>query len=862
MSNTLESVSGLFNPRLGASALDAMPTDAEVFTTFARMAADCMDVPLAAVAVADGERLRFLGEIGFGITETPLSASLLMPHFRAGQPLTVLDMSRDARFSAHPLVAGAPALRFAAAVPLAGSDGRVFGFVAGLDTAPHLEGPTETQAQMLQGLASLLLACLAAQGRGRETERALQEARRCLEAISSQALVGILHQDFNGRILMVNERFCALAGRSAKVLRRVPLERLMHLRDWRKLRELFDMNRPTGQPFSTEVRWARPDGSMLWCAVDVSFVRDETGKPVSLVAFMHDITWYKKAKAALNSSEERFRLATKAARLGVADYHLPTGAFSWSDELRAMVGAPEGTKPSLRLALAVLEPEARRTVRNWLLKPDPNVPLREGAHYIRIRRLDNGALRWLEVRVWASAADDGESGRLVLTTRDVTEEKNSEERVLWASEHDPLTGLANRRLFLKRLSAAVQQAETERSHVGLLLFDLDKLKQTNDTLGHEAGDFLLRTFVERLQGLRREEDTLARLGGDEFALIMPNLSGSQQMLDLAQTVLEQMRERLTFEGHAIECRASIGASLYPEHGRDANNLQRNADVALYRAKAQGRCRLVVFEPEMRSELQLHTSMLSMARQALDTGNIVPYFQPKIALDTGKLVGFEALLRWRHPRRGIQGPAQIAAALEDQDLAVAISERMFALVAAQMRAWLDAGYEFGHVAVNASAVEFLRDNFAERVLGQLQEAGVPPRYLELEVTESVLLGHQSDRSDRILRTLSNAGVRIALDDFGTGFASLSHLKRFPVDTIKIDQSFVRDLENDPFGGAIIRAVISLGQSLGICVVAEGIETQAQADFLLAHQCDVGQGYFLGRPAAALAAENLLQGVYAA
>ncbi len=392
--------------------------------------------------------------------------------------------------------------------------------------------------------------------------------------------------------------------------------------------------------------------------------------------------------------------------------------------------------------------------------------------------------------------------------------------------------------------------------MGLLLFDLDRLKQINDTLGHDAGDFLLRTFIDRLNRLRREGDTLARLGGDEFALIMPGLTSKTQMLDLAQAVLAGMNDRLEFGGRPLECRASIGASLYPDDGHDAASLQRNADVALYRAKAQGRCRLVVFEPEMRSELQLVSSMLEMARQALATNSIIPHYQPKIEMDTGRLTGFEALLRWQHPRRGIQGPGHIAAAFEDMDLAEALSVRMFKLVAQQMRAWLDAGYEFGHVAINASAVEFRRDNFAERVLAQLQEAGVPPHYLELEVTESVLMGHQADRVDRILRTLSSAGVSIALDDFGTGFASLSHLKRFPVDTIKIDRSFVRDLEYNAYGGAIIRAVISLGRSLGMTVVAEGIETDAQVQFLINHQCDTGQGYFFGRPAEAAAVEPLL------
>lgn len=573
------------------------------------MVTDVLETPLAVIAVADGARLRFLGEVGFGLGEMPLSASLLMPHLGRSELFCLLDAEAEPQFRLHPLVADGPRLRYIAATPLLAPDGEVIGYVAGFDTAARRSGPTEAQRRLLSGLARQALALLAAQGR----ERA----------------------------------------------------------------------------------------------------------------------------------------ASGAEGEGAAQTHL-----------------------------------------------------------------------------------------------------------LWATEHDPLTGLANRRLFAKRLEAAVRRAERDQTQVGLLLFDLDRLKQVNDTFGHAAGDFLLNSFVERLARVRREGDTLARLGGDEFALIMPDLEDRQPVLDLARSVLGRMHEPLGFGGKSLRCQASIGASFYPAHGRDANSLQRNADVALNRAKAQGRCRLVVFEAEMRSELQLHSSMLEMARQALQSDGIMPYYQPKITLGTGKLAGFEALLRWQHPRRGIQGPGQIAAAFADPDLAEAISVRMFALVAARMRAWLEAGLAFGHVGVNASAAEFLREGFAERVLGQLQEAGVPPQHLELEVTESVLLGDQADHADRMLRTLSEAGVRIALDDFGTGFASLTHLKRFPVNTIKIDQSFVRDLGTDMGGGAIIQAVIGLGQNLGMTVVAEGVETEEQFLFLQRHRCHVGQGFFFGRPADAASAEALL------
>ena len=838
----------------------AEPIASNALSGIARMVADVLGVPRAVVAVADGERLRFLAGFDFPLADMPLSASLLLHRLRREGPLCVPNMMADQQLRLHPLVTGGPLLRFVAAAPLATPDGTVVGFVAGFDTRPHAEKATALQMRLLGGLAQQAVALLAAQGRELAVRSRLEEKLRCIESITRQQTIGVIHQDFDGRVLAVNDLFCTLTGRRAEELERPLFQGLLHPEDQEALQACFLRCSPAGESFTTELRWLRPDGSTLCCRAYIFFVPDRTGKSASIAMFMNDITALQEAKTALVDSEARFRLATKAARLGVADYHFKTSWLTWSDELRAMIGAPEQAVPSLRLALKALQSPERQQALRWLRRGELGQENLRGPHVVPIRRLDTGAQRWLEVGVWTVLDENrqtaGDAARVVITTRDITDEKLLEDRILWAAGHDPLTGLANRRLFVKCLNEELSRAGQDKTQVGLLLFDLDRLKQINDTLGHDAGDFLLRTFIDRLNRLRREGDTLARLGGDEFALIMPGLTSKTQMLDLAQAVLAGMNDRLEFGGRPLECRASIGASLYPDDGHDAASLQRNADVALYRAKAQGRCRLVVFEPEMRSELQLVSSMLEMARQALATNSIIPHYQPKIEMDTGRLTGFEALLRWQHPRRGIQGPGHIAAAFEDMDLAEALSVRMFKLVAQQMRAWLDAGYEFGHVAINASAVEFRRDNFAERVLAQLQEAGVPPHYLELEVTESVLMGHQADRVDRILRTLSSAGVSIALDDFGTGFASLSHLKRFPVDTIKIDRSFVRDLEYNAYGGAIIRAVISLGRSLGMTVVAEGIETDAQVQFLINHQCDTGQGYFFGRPAEAAEVEPLL------
>jgi len=278
-------------------------------------------------------------------------------------------------------------------------------------------------------------------------------------------------------------------------------------------------------------------------------------------------------------------------------------------------------------------------------------------------------------------------------------------------------------------------------------------------------------------------------------------------------------------------------------------LMKNADIALYAAKAAGRGKLRLFTPEMRHEMQKRASMLTLARNALRHDRILPYYQPKVELRTGRVAGFEALLRWDHPGRGMQAPDTIAAAFEDLTLAAAISDRMIDGIVADMRRWIDQGVDFGHVAINAAAAEFRRGNFAEQLLERLRQASVATRHVQIEITETVFLGRGAEHVERALKMLSTEGIRIALDDFGTGHASLSHLKQFPVDIIKIDQSFVRDLEQDPEDAAIINAVINLGHNLGIRTVAEGVETVTQQEFLMALGCDYGQGFLYARPAPA-------------
>jgi len=580
----------------------------------------------------------------------------------------------------------------------------------------------------------------------------------------------------------------------------------------------------------------------------------------SWVATYADITEplaaQQRAEAALKDSEERFRLAAEGAGLGVWDYDTALVRRNWSDRLREIFGFDAGVEPRVEAALARVHRDDRIAFLRQLYQIRDDVACSRFEMTIRIVRASDGEQRWVTFNGWKTDKADCPMGRIIMTLRDVTDEKLIAERIAWSASHDALTGLANRSCFQLKLQLALQEAAANGEAVGLLLLDIDKFKQINDTLGHDAGDRLLEMFAARLCATTRAEDTIARLGGDEFAVILRQVSSRHDVTELARSLLDRLVRPFAYGGSLLDCRASIGAALYPVHGRTQDELMKHADLALYASKAAGRGTSTLFDPAMKTQAQRRDTMLQRARGALEENRLLAYYQPKVDLCTGAIDGLEALLRWRSVHGRIGKPGALGYAFEDFELANAISDRMVARVVEDIGGWLADGVPFGHVAVNASAAEFRRDDFAERILERFAQASIPTRHLELEVTETVFVGRGAENVHRALALLSREGVRIALDDFGTGYASLRHLKQFPVDTIKIDCSFVRDMEDDAGDEAIVRAVINLGGALGIKVVAEGIESRSQAQRLVDLDCRYGQGFLFSKAVPASRIPRLL------
>jgi diguanylate cyclase (GGDEF)-like protein/PAS domain S-box-containing protein len=463
-----------------------------------------------------------------------------------------------------------------------------------------------------------------------------------------------------------------------------------------------------------------------------------------------------------------------------------------------------------------------------------------------------GTQRWWDAITLPMLDESGVINGVLSVSRDVTLEREQSEELKWASEHDALTHLPNRRSFQARLQAATIRAMQAGDQVGLLLIDLDHFKHVNDSLGHSAGDDLLTVVGERLRHCVRDGDFVARIGGDEFAILLERGASEEALLRVGGHVQERLRAPVRASGRSVRARASIGGALFPSNANTADDLFKYADTALYELKQNGRGGTRLFDNYMLAQAEKTVSQLNLARGALTEKTVVPLYQPKIDIASGEAVGLEALLRWRHPRRGLQLPATLEEAFNDYELAAKIGDLMQQKVARDIRRWLNEGVEFGRVSINAAPAEFLRDDYAERFLTILNANDVPACRLEIEVTEHAFLGRGPEYVARALNVLKQAGTTVSLDDFGTGCSSLAHLRDFPVDVVKVDKSFVQQMTDDPEIAAIVAAVIDLANSLQISVVAEGVETPAQLELLRVMGCRIAQGHLY---AAAVSAEQI-------
>ena len=593
-------------------------------------------------------------------------------------------------------------------------------------------------------------------------------------------------------------------------------------------------------------------------------------KPINWVILAHRVRYMLRASSAINHLNQNQRRLSNAQRIG------EMGDWVWDVRRDRIVPSEQAWRifghdePDTSLQGAgfmdILHPEDQERVRAAYDRAIANGDAFAIEH--RIIR-SGGELRHVHQQVEVIEYDTaGRAVQLAGAVHDITRRKDNEEQIRRLAYFDTLTGLPNRLLFTEQLLKALADAERQNAQLAVLFVDLDHFKRVNDTLGHSAGDELLRVVSARLaQSVRPldsisrqrgelEGNSIARLGGDEFIVMLSELNGAADAAAVARRLVAALAEPVTVQGTEFYVSASVGIAMYPFDGTDIDTLLMNADTAMYRAKEAGRGGFQFYDRSMNARALERLVMETMLRRALERNEFVLHYQPRVSLATGAIVGAEALIRWQHPERGLVSPREFISLAEETSLVIPIGEWAMGEVCRQSAAWLAAGLTTVPVAVNLASTHLRERNLPDMVQRMLTQHGLPAANLEVEVTESVLMA-DPELSVATARRLNELGVHLSIDDFGTGYSSLSYLKRLPISALKIDQSFVRDIASDPDDAAIITAIIAMAHTLKLKVIAEGVETEAQRLFLQVHGCDEYQGYLKSHPVQASEFAHLLE-----
>jgi diguanylate cyclase (GGDEF)-like protein/PAS domain S-box-containing protein len=681
----------------------------------------------------------------------------------------------------------------------------------------------------------------------KQAELALAQAEKNYRMIVDYAPLGIYQSDRSGRILTTNLALARMLGYdSPDQLIQLDMAGDIYY-DSTERERLIAEYEPTGRAATLELRFKRRDGLPLWVQLDAHAVKDESGRTVFFEGFVHDLSVRKQAEAAHQESEQKQRLLFNASPLGLFYYQADGRLSDGNDNFLAMFGITRAQLPGFDLR-ALPDAQMRRGLETALAG---GIGHFEGAYL-------TPSGRSLPLKVdFAPIFDDARrvigGGGIVV---DLSEQQRAREMIHQQAYYDPLTSLPNRMLFTNQLTLAIKHAQMRQQRLAVFFLDLDRFKTINDTLGHAVGDRLLQGVAERLAGCLRGEDTLARFGGDEFMLML-ELKPPDDEKRIAERILQTFARPWGVDGNEYHLSASLGISIYPDDGEDAPALIKNADTAANRVKEQGRGHFQRYQADMHASAFAQLALENDLRHALARGEFEVHYQPQIAVAGGPMHGVEALVRWHHPTLGLIYPMEFIPLAESTGLIVPISEWVMQTACVQHEAWHAAGLPPLRMAVNLSVRQFLQPGLADTIALILKNANMNARYLELEITESVAM-QNAELAIRTLGELKRMGVMIAIDDFGTGYSSLSYLKRLPIDALKIDQSFVRDITNDPDDAAIVSAAIVMAHSLKLMVTAEGVETEAQRNFLARQQCDYIQGYLFSKPVPAAAIEAMLRG----
>ncbi len=848
---------GVLDPDLALPALDEL----------VKRAQDVASFPMAWLSFFDGKRERLRARAGVSFAYIAREQSLAFASEPLASPLFIDDLAIG-EHRTHPLVASGPQVRFIGILPLAAPDGIVVGTLTVLDAVPRKLRKPEQVA--LANLASLAVARLEARRemgearrghaeavpgarsiperledenrRRRDAEEKLAREREFSEAVLDSLAGAFYLVSADGAILRWNSALVAAIGYTgAEIGAMNPLD-FVSTRDREPVEAAMRAVFEQGREMAIEAEIVDREGNVRPYALSGKPLR--VGDATFMIGVARDITLRKRTEQQMARAKERLDLALTGSRLALWDWDLRMNRVYFNESWSKIIGAePRESTFTGDEVVDWNHPDDRPVFAAALGNATKGVSDDFDCEF----RVRNAAGEWIWVHSRGKVTQRDEAGkalRMTGTSHNISKRKRAEERAEFLATRDALTGLPNRVLLHDRLEQSVFNAARHRTGFGFMFIDLDRFKTINDSLGHQVGDELLKRVAGRLTACVRATDTVARLGGDEFAVILENLGGDDDegAQQVAEKMIAAMGAPMLIDNQHLSTSCSIGISLYPADGKDSETLMKNADVAMYYAKEKGRNNYQFFSADMNARAQERLSVENYLRLALRRNELVLHYQPRMRMSDGEMVGMEALIRWQHPRRGLIGPDKFISVAEDSGLIVPIGEWVLEHACAQLREWQASVSKDLRLSVNISVGQVADgERLYRAVEAAVRASGIDPATLELELTESHLMQNIHEKA-ALLNKLGELGVGLAIDDFGTGYSSLSYLKTLPVDSIKIDSSFVRDIHTDANDEAIIKAILAMAHSLHLSVVAEGVETAEQFRALKDLGCDEYQGYY--------------------
>ena len=762
--------------------------------------------------------------------------------WESGAPVWVTDLTKDPRVQFG--LAIGTVMRGAFHFPVT-AQGKVIGVLS--FNSRSVRPPDEQLLQAISVIGSLVGQFL----QRADAEEFLRRSEERFRRLTEMSSDWYWEQDENFRFTLVSDNLARRTKRPSHLVygkTRWELPTLnMSTEDWVRHRAVLEQHQPYR---NLELHRLDADGNAMYFSVSGEPIFDADGRFRGYRGVGIDITARKQAEEALKQSEVRYRSVVDHLAEGVYIIDADRRIVSCNASAERILGVSRESLLGKTLSDASFKvtredgtpfPADDRPASRTLRTGEP-----ESGVVMGVERPD-GSVVWISMSTrMLPGGDHGAPSGVVMSFNDITERRSFEEKLTYLAQYDLLTSLPNRALLLDRLDQALIRARRQNAMVGILLIDLDRFKEINDSMGHSAGDTVLKEVARRVRKALRDTDSVARLGGDEFCIVIEGPE-SRSHVSVAAAKIRRLFEEpvMTAENKEIFIELSIGSALYPEDGETMEDLLKNADIAMYEAKRDGGHAFRFYSSALRAKTADEINLVSMLRRAVDRNELVLYYQPQVDIATGRPTSVEALVRWEHPEHGLVSPYRFVRLAEETGLIVPIGEWVLKSACAEAKAWQLAGMPEMKVSVNLSARQFRDSQLIRKIAAVLAATGLPPRLLELEITESVIMSH-TDHTIGVLQRLTELGVRVSVDDFGTGYSSLAYLKRFPVHKLKIDHAFVRDIPTNKEDAAIVQAIITLARTLQLRVIAEGVETADQLKYLASVGCHEYQGFIYSRP----------------